>query len=67
MKKKCNSLFFFSQLVGCDFQVEHREKNKIKKRMFYLQRKCVFVVECFNRDNFECCAAGEVNGEETRG
>ena len=67
-KKMQFFMFFFPQLVGCDFQVEHREKNKIKRRIFFWQRKCVFVnVECLNRDNFECCAAGEVKGEETRG
>jgi len=33
-EKKCNSLFFFSQLVGCDFQVEHREKPRLKNECF---------------------------------
>jgi hypothetical protein len=32
--KKCNSLFFFPQLVGCDFQVEHREKTRLKNECF---------------------------------
>lgn len=34
MKKMQFFVFFFSQLVGCDFQVEHREKPRLKNECF---------------------------------
>jgi hypothetical protein len=66
--KKCNSLFFFPQLVGCDFQVEHREKTRLKNECFIYKENVSLLLNVLTVTTWSVVrAAGEVNGEETRG